>query len=65
MNKENKRIIDALESEYSDDAKALEIIEQAKRDIEYIESKEAEGGYTGQSSESKAKELEAFLHDWY
>lgn len=36
MNKENKRIIDALESKYSGDAEALEIIEQAKKDIEYI-----------------------------
>ena len=65
MNIDNKRIIDALESKYSDDAEALEIIKQAKRDIEYIESKEAAGGYTGQSSESKAKELEAYLHDWH
>ena len=65
MNKENKRIIEALESEYSGDAEALEIIEQTKKDIEHIERQEAAGGYTGQPSSGKARELEAFLHDWY
>ena len=65
MNEANKKIIAALESEFKGDAEALEIIERAKIDIEYIERKEAAGGHTGQSSESKAKELEAYLHDWY
>lgn len=65
MNKENKRIIEALESKYSGDAEALEIIERTKKDIEYIERKEAAGGYNGQPSSGKAKELEAYLHDWY
>ena len=65
MNRENKRIIDALESKYAGNEEALEAIEQAKKDIEYIERKEAAGGYTGQSSKGKALELEAFLHDWY
>jgi len=65
MNKENKHIIDALENKYAGNEEALEAIEQAKKDIEYIESKEAAGGYTGQSSKGKAEELEAFLHDWH
>ena len=65
MNTENKRIIEALERKYGTDADALEHIKQAKKDIEYIERQEAAGGYTGQPSNGKAKELEAFLHDWY
>lgn len=65
MNKDNKRIIEALESKYADDEEALEVIEQAKKDIEYLEGKEAEKGYKGQTSEGKARELEAFLYDWF
>lgn len=65
MNEANKKIIAELESKYSGDAEALEMIEQAKKDIEYIERKEAAGGYTGQPSNGKARELEAYLHDWY
>lgn len=64
MNKENKRIFADLESRYKDNAEALEIIERAKADIEYIESKEEAGGYNGQSSKAKLIELEAFLNDW-
>ena len=65
MQEKTKAIIDRLKEKYADDAEALETIENAVKDIEYIEKKEASEGYTGQSSISKAQELEAFLHDWY
>ena len=65
MQEKTKLIIDRLKEKYADDAEALETIENAVKDIEYIEGKEVAGGYEGQSSEGKALELEAFLHDWY
>ena len=65
MQEQTKAIINRLKDKYNDDPEALETIENAVKDIEYIEKKEAAGGYTGQSSISKAQELEAFLHDWY
>ena len=65
MNKESERIIERLKYKYKEDHEALEVIAQAEADIEYIEAKEAAGGYTGQPSTGKAHELEAFLKDWY
>lgn len=65
MKKTTANIITALKQKYRDDPEALELIENAVTDIEYIEGKEASGNYTGQPSISKAQELEAFLHDWY
>lgn len=63
--KEAREIIKKLKERYEKDPEALELIENAVKDIEYIEKKEAAGGYTGQTAVGKAKELEAFLHDWY
>lgn len=65
MKEKTASIIQRLRQKYQDDPEALEIIANAVRDIEYIERKEAAGDYTGQSSISKAQELDAFLHDWY
>lgn len=65
MNRENIKSMDALEKEYAGDKEALELIERSKRDIEYLERKEEESGYSGQTSKGKIAELEAILHDWY
>lgn len=65
MKAKTASIIEKLKQKYRDDPAALETIANAERDIEYIERKEVAGNYDGQSSISKAQELEAFLHDWY
>lgn len=65
MSKEAWDIIAELEEQYSGDDEVLEIIEGAKKDIEYIEKQEETGNYTGQSSEGKAEELRGFLEEWY
>jgi len=65
MEKTALDIIIELESRYSDDEDAMEVIAKAKEDIEYIEEKEKAGNYTGQSSISKAQELVGFLEEWY
>ena len=65
MQEQTKAIINRLKKKYADDPEALELIENAVKDIEYIEKKEAAGSYTGQPSIGRAQELEAFLHDWY
>ena len=60
MSKESERILERLKSHYKDDAEALELIEQTKADIEYLEQK-------GQKEKAQAhlNNFEAFLHDWY
>lgn len=65
MREETANIIAKLKQKYQDDPEAVEIIENAIMDIEYIENKEVANNYAGQSSIGKAQELEAFLHDWY
>lgn len=65
MQEKTANIITALKQKYKNDPEALELTENTIKDIEYIENKEAAGGYEGQPSISKAQELEAFLHDWY
>lgn len=65
MKIENKVIIDRLLEEYKDDPEALEEIDRAIIDIEYVERKEAEGSYDGQPSTGHAAMLEDFLHTWY
>lgn len=65
MNKTAQAAINRLKTRYKDDQEALEVIERAQADIEYIEAKEAAGGYKGQTVSGKLEELEAFLHDWY
>lgn len=65
MREETANIIAKLKQKYQDDPEAVEIIENAVTDIEYIENKEVANNYAGQSSIGKAHELEAFLHDWY
>jgi hypothetical protein len=57
-------IIAKLKQKYKDDPEAVEIIEQAKKDIEYLNAKEQSKDYTGQTALGKAKELEAYLNDW-
>ena len=65
MREETANIISKLKQKYQDDPEAVEIIENAITDIEYIENKEVANNSAGQSSIGKAQELEAFLHDWY
>ena len=65
LREETANIISKLKQKYQDDPEAVEIIENAITDIEYIENKEVANNYAGQSSIGKAQELEAFLHDWY
>lgn len=65
MREETANIIAKLKQKYQDDPEAVEIIENAITDIEYIENQEVANNYAGQSSIGKAQELEAFLHDWY
>lgn len=65
MSKEAWTIIEELEKKYSGDEEVMEIIEDAKEDIRYIEKKEAAGGYTGQPSEGRALELKGHLEMWY
>ena len=65
MRPENKEIIDKLLEGYKDDPEVLEEINRAIIDIEYIERKEAEGGYEGQPSTGHAMMLEEHLHTWY
>lgn len=65
MREETANIIAKLKQKYQDDPEAVEIIENAIMDIEYIENKEVANNYAGQSSIGKAQELEAFLHDRY
>ena len=65
MREETANIIAKLKQKYQDDPEAVEIIENAITDIEYIENKEVANNYAGQSSIGKAQELKAFLHDWY
>lgn len=65
MNKEKLRAIEELKCRYANDDDAMEVIERSVIDIEYIERREADGKYTGQSSKQFISGLEAFLHDWY
>ena len=65
MSKQAWDIIAQLEEQYAGDDEVLEIIENAKKDIEYIEKQEAAGNYTGQPAEGKAEELRGFLEEWY
>ena len=65
MKSENQEIIDRLLEEYKGDQEALEVIQKAIIDIEYVERKEAEGNYNGQHSLGHAMMLEAHLHTWY
>lgn len=65
MRSENKEIIDKLLEEYKNDPEVCEEINRAIIDIEYVERKEAEGGYEGQPSTGYAIMLEEHLHTWY
>ena len=65
MKLESREIIDRLLEEYKDDPEALEEINRRIVDIEYVEKREAEGGYDGQPSIGHAMMLEDFLHTWY
>ena len=47
------------------DEEAMEVIEDTKEDIEYIQEKEAKDGYGGQPSIGRALELEGLLATWY
>ena len=58
-------IIYVLEKKYKNNAEALEIIKKAKVDIKYIQEREREGDYTGQTAKEKIGELEGFLLEWY
>lgn len=60
-----KEIIEQLEKKYAGDDEALEVINDAKEDIEYIQEKEKAGNYDGQPSIGRALELEGHLATWY
>lgn len=65
MNKEKLRAIEELKCRYANDDDAMEVIEMSVIDVDYIESREAGGKYTGQFSKQFISGLEAFLHDRY
>lgn len=65
MSKEAWDIVEELEKKYAGDSEALDVIEDAKVDIRYIEERERSGGYTGQPSEGRALELKGFMEEWY
>jgi hypothetical protein len=54
-----------LKQRYKDDADALDEIERATRDVEYIENREATGSYSGQPSDGFLEMLEANLEYWH
>lgn len=56
-----KQIIERLEQDYKDDEDALEEIERAKKNIEYIESQR---DYKGQSPWQCAVSLAGMLEYW-
>ena len=60
MNEKHTKAIEKLESRYKADLEALEVINQAKEDIEYYEEQ-------GQIEKATAhiRNLEAYLHDWH
>ena len=60
-----KIIIKRLKEKYKDNEEAHEEINRRINDIKYVEEREAEGGYKGQSSLGIAKSLESFLSNWY
>ena len=65
MKSETKKIIDKLKVKYKDDSEALEEINRRIFDIEYVEKKEAQDNYKGQSSLGIAMSLEGHLFTWY
>ena len=65
LKSETKQIIDRLKVQYKDDCEALEEINRRISDIEYVEKKEAQGNYKGQSSLGIAMSLEGHLITWY
>lgn len=65
MREATQKIIDKLKTKYKDDPEAMEEIKRCIIDIEYVERKEAEGGYEGQPSIGHAYSLERHLADWY
>ena len=65
MRRETENIINRLTERYAGDPDALDIIERMKKDIEYLEKREKEPGYSGMTSLSMAHSLEDFLHDWF
>lgn len=60
-----RQIIAELKEKYSDNTDALEEIARRENDINYIETKEQQGGYNGQSAVGLAKMLEAELATWF
>ena len=60
-----EEIIKQLEKKYADDEDAMEVINDAKEDIDYIIEREKEGNYTGQPAIGKALEIEGLLEMWY
>lgn len=65
MIRETENIINRLTERYAGDPDALDIIERMKKEIEYLEKREKEPGYSGMTSLSMAHSLEDFLHDWF
>lgn len=65
MKREVETIIKRLTERYAGDPDALDVIERTKKDIEYLEKREKEPGYSGITSLSITHSLEDFLHDWF
>lgn len=57
--------IEALEEKYKDDIDALEVIERDKTNIAYLERKQREDGYEGQTPIQSVMGLERHLLDWH
>ncbi len=60
MNKSTEKIIEILKLKYRNDADAMDEINRAKETIEHHEKNRDIDRAIGH-----AKQLEAFLHDWY
>ena len=58
-------IIRELEKKYKEDDEAMEIINGAIEDIEYITQKEKEGNCDGQTALGRALEVKGTLETWF
>jgi len=59
-----RQIIEELKKQYKNDPETLEEISRGEKNLDYIERKEAEGGYTGITSLNFAKMLKADIEYW-
>ena len=67
MSKERtvEEIITGLEEKYKGDEEVLEMIEDEKENIEYLQEREKEADYDGQTAIGSALEFEGHLETWF